>query len=130
MPTVGLSPEVLNLLLYAGDQFVYTLEFADPETHAALDVSGYTFAAQIRTAQTAATSTATFSIDTTDADIGVIVVSLTPAQTAALCTPGGGAATKAYTWDLQRTAVDDADDVRTLFAGTVTVTLDRTRIGS
>ena len=77
----------------------------------AIDVSAWSFSAKIATGYSTA-STATFSIATGSAASGIITLSLTSTQTAALTL------TSSYVWDLQRTL---AGDVKTLITGKVRV---------
>lgn len=123
---VGQDPEDLPLSIYCGDRWEHPFHFVD-EAGDPVDVSGYSWAAQVRTSQTASSAEADFSFDTTDAVTGVVVMYLTKADTAALLTPGEGKSSKSLTWDLQRTLIADPEQVRTLYSGAVTVTLDRTR---
>lgn len=130
MARIGLLPTPLDIDLYSGDSFTASFQFNDDsDPPGAVDLSSYTFNAQVRSDQTDTGTPTTFSIDTTGAASGTIVIHLTPAQTTALllARPGGSKAA-GLTWDLQRTVTGSSDDVRTLFAGTVTITLDRTRL--
>jgi hypothetical protein len=137
VPTVGLLPAVLDIAIYSGDLCEIPFVFNDegdplavpPVDPAPIDMSGFSFAAQIRLTQTDVSAAAgVFSIDTSDAAAGRIVLTLTPAQTVLLIPAAGGRTYVEYTWDLQRSATGDANDVRTLFAGTVKCYLDRTRL--
>lgn len=76
-------PATLHLEMYRGDDYVHQLMFTNNASPpAALDVSDYTFSAQIRDRPEKGTVLlATFDIDTTDAEDGIIVLSLPPAAT-------------------------------------------------
>lgn len=105
-----------NLSIYAGDDYSHTITAVDGDA-VAVDLSDRTWTAQWR--EYAAASTAVdFSVDTTNAATGVLVLSMTAAQTATL--------SRAGTWDLQGTYTADSA-VETLLAGTVTCTKDVTR---
>ena len=110
------SPGVLNLEVYSGDTLSLPLVFDDGTNP--LVLTGYTFAAQARLKKADTTATAVFTFDTTDAATGEIILQLSALESAKL--------TKAsYSWDLQWT--DPDDNVLTVLAGTIAVTLDVTR---
>lgn len=100
------------------DSYAHEITFVDSNS-APLDVSNRTWAAQVRSDPSSSGSPdATFSVDTTSAATGIIVLALTTTATAAL-QPG-----RAYRWDLQATV---GSDVTTMVAGSVTVVQDVTR---
>jgi len=102
-----------NIVLERDTDFSESLTFySDACFSTTLDVSDYTFQAQIRATDTSSTVIATFTIDTTDAATGNIVLSLTAAQTLAL-TAGS------YFWDLR--CVDANSVVSRWVSGTATV---------
>lgn len=109
------TPGTRNLDIYRGDTYFHYITFNDGS--APIDMSAGTWLAQIRPGLRAEV-VATFTVDTTSAATGVIVLRLTPEQTAALTTHSS------LNWDLQRT-VDD--NVETLLAGTVTTRGDVSR---
>ncbi|MGL5936369.1 MAG: hypothetical protein ACRCZI_12210 [Cetobacterium sp.] len=93
-----------------GDTLTLTLTFRVQATQAPIDLTGRTFAAQVRDREGSSTLIASFSIDTTNAATGVLVLSIPAATTA----------TWAWThavWDLQQTV---GSVVQTLVAGRVT----------
>ena len=104
------------LQLYRGDSFVKTFQFymRDPDTSVLtpldLTLYGDTWIGQLRKTEDATDAT-TFLIDDSDADTGVISVSLTAAQTAGLPAEG--------VWDLQVTDTAQSPAfVRTMLRGT------------
>lgn len=118
-------PATLNLSFRAGDRFQRELIFHDGGRP--LDLTPWTFTAQVRVRRSADTAAASFTITTTNAATGVLVVTLSPAQTRNLNLPVNGRDTESYVWDFQATRTTNTDDVRTWFVGTVTVGLDVTR---
>lgn len=90
-------PDEVNLDYVAGDGFGFTLTFTDDDDEA-LDLTGYTFTSTIRDVAP--------TIDTADAETGIIGVSLTAAQTAA----GLGSAWR-FRW------TPPGGQVRTILAG-------------
>ena len=122
MPTtpVGPAPANLDLRAYQGVAWRRTLTFTqsgDP-----VDLTGSTFAAQIRKGAAAATVEETFTAETIDDDpelaANEVRLTLTAEQTAAM-EPGG------YAWDLDWT--DAAGDTTTPIAGQIRVTAQVTR---
>jgi len=100
-----------------GDDYTMSLTFySDAAKTSPMNLSGSTFAAQLRTSPDD-TAHVDFSIDTTNAATGVLLLSLTHTQTAALG--------RLYAWDLQQT--DGSGKVTTLIAGNAAVALDVTR---
>lgn len=107
------------ITIYQGDTYTHEITVQD-DAGAPVDLSDRTWAAQIRAYATADTALADFAVDATDAATGVLVLSLTAAQTAAL--PGRPAV-----WDLQGTYTADST-VETLIPNSVvTVTQEVTR---
>lgn len=122
--TVGSSPGQLDITGIRGDKWG-PLECTP---RVGLDLSGRTWLAQVRaTKDRPASVIATFVVDSTDADTGVLRLTLLPAQTALLVTPHPLPGQKSvagkgvYFWDLQATLVADATDVKTWFAGKIIV---------
>lgn len=109
------GPAVLDLEIYRGDDYVHVLTFVDdsipPEP---LDISGYTFIAQIRDRSEGGILYADFDVDDSDANVGVLVLSLT-SDTSRV--PTG------Y-WDLE---ANDGSSITTWLRGSVKVAGDITR---
>lgn len=101
--------ETLNYTLYGGDDFADIIEQVDDEENP-LDRTGYTYEAQIRVQHESTDILDEFTIDTTDLAIGIIILSLTGEQTAALPTRS--------VFDLEETSPGGL--VTTLFTGTIT----------
>jgi PKD repeat protein len=112
-----MPPASRDLTIYRGDIYSHQLTFENDATPpAALDVHTYTFTAQIRDRRDRATGTpaASFTVDATQAASGIIVLSLSETDTAALTG-------SLYYWDLQVEPIG-----QTWLAGTVTVSGDVT----
>lgn len=105
------------LLIRTGDTEQVTLIIKDEATGLPVNITGRTYAAQIRTAVNDATPLATFTCTITDAPAGKMVASLTAASTSTL--PTGNAC-----WDLQET---NGSVVTTLVGGSVSIVRDVTR---
>jgi hypothetical protein len=111
-------PAIVHLSCVAGDGFRHVFRFRDTDGNP-VDVSGYIWAAQVRTHEDAIAYEA-FDIDTTDAAVGDIVIALTGAQTRVLVGRNR--------WDLEfRTAANASP--QTVFAGMFRVAKDVTRTG-
>lgn len=102
--------------IYRGDDWARTITFADP-AGAVIDVSSRTFAAQIRATADSATILATMTVTMTQAALGIVEISLSAAQTAAL-------EAGVDRWDLSQTV---SGLKTTLLAGAVYVEGDVTR---
>ena len=111
--TVDLRPGKLNIKTSRGDTVGVPLTIQEGGVPA--NLTGRTFAAQIRRAKAASTAV-TVEVDTTGAAAGELVLRLAAATTAAL--------SGAYTWDLQQT---QGGTVRTIIEGTWTFGPDVTR---
>jgi len=111
-----MSPANLPLNIRIGDTETISVAIKD-STGAAVNITGRTYAAQIRTTTDAATALATFSCSITNAAAGTLTATLSASTTAAL-TAGLGV------WDLQET---NSTTVTTLLAGSVTIVQDVTR---
>jgi hypothetical protein len=72
-----------DIRIYQGDTFVHRLEIVDANENP-VDVSGSTFECQIRKRASYQTVEATFAVDYSDANIGRILLSLTPPETESL----------------------------------------------
>lgn len=107
-------PGSRSLTVYAGDDYTHTVTAVDGNGDP-VDLSDRTWTAQWRRSRVSATAVA-FTVDTTNAAAGVLVVSLTAAQTAQLASGE---------WDLQGVYGDGT--VETLLQGEVVVTKDVTR---
>lgn len=127
-PTINLQPASLDLLLYAGDGASINLNCKDSEEVDAepVDMSG-AVAAQIRFAHgETGTPLATFDVDMTDAVTGVIVLSLTAADTRTLSDDEASAGGKfTGVWDVQWTPPGSSP--RTFIQGRVECVDDVTR---
>ena len=101
-----------NMLINRGNDFSKSLTFYVGRYCDGVkrDVSASTFTAQIRPSAGSATLTETFTIDTTDAANGKIILSLTDVETQAM-TAGD------YAWDL----LEDNGTKVTKVGGSVTV---------
>lgn len=115
MSSIDGRPIDLPLDLYANDTLAHQI-FFETDEGLAIDKSGSTFAAQIRSPAAASTTLATITVITTGAANGEIVLFL--ANTSVVMSLDGAQ------WDLQETA---GSAVTTILAGPVTVTQDVTR---
>lgn len=123
-PTIDLSPQELDLILYSGDGIRFRLVITDKDDQP-VNVTGEV-KAQIRARRgTPATEDpeAEFDVDMSQADTGIITLTLTGAHTQAL-TPNPG---KRFVgaWDVEWTPLDSQP--RTLCQGKVECYLDVTR---
>ena len=107
-----------DIAIYQGDTYGHILTVTDDATPpVATDVSARTFAAQLRRYPQDSTVAAQFAVDMSNASTGVVGLSLTAVQTAALT---GGV----YSWDVHMIT---GSSVLTLFAGEAVVTAEVTR---
>jgi hypothetical protein len=114
---INLQPQVLDLALYAGDGVEFRLVCTD-KAGAPIDITG-TVKAQVRVDRlTPDPPVVAFSVNSTDAYLGIIVLSLTGAQTATLGKFNG-------VWDVQWTPA--GEQPRTLCQGKVECVIDVTR---
>ena len=107
-----------NLTLRMGDTESVTVTIQD-ENGSAVDISGRTYAAQVRANAEDTTILATFTCAIVNAAQGILTATLTSTETRAL-TPG------LAVWDLQETN-PVGPVVTTLLAGQVTIVQDVTR---
>lgn len=113
-PTVDLRPTNANVKMRRGDTAAPPMLIREAGEPA--DLSGRTFAAQIR--RSAAASTAIeIDVDTTEAADGILVLRVDKDVTETL--------TGEFVWDLQQTI---GDSVRTILAGKWTFDADVTRL--
>src|SRR5688572_15619228 len=114
-------PGPYPLTLYRGDTRTWQLDFTEDDEVTTVDVSGRSWRAQIRESQASdAALIASMTIDSTDADDGLLVMRLTATEARKLTGSSG------Y-WDLEGTLISDAEDVRTFLAGDVEVEGDGSR---
>ena len=107
-----------DIEIYQGDTYGHVITVTDDAVPpVATDVTGRTFAAQLKRYPGSDTVAATFAVDMTDAATGVVELSLTATQTAAL-------AAGPYAWDVHMVT---GSSVLTLFAGEAVVTAEVTR---
>lgn len=104
-------PQNYDLTIYEGDAVKFTVSVKDA-ANAAVNLTGYTAKAQLKTSFTDASPVEFVCTITTPTD-GVVSVYLAPATTATLI------AGESYIWDFQLT--EPGGDVRTYLAGDVTV---------
>lgn len=109
-------PATLNIIIRTGDTETISVAIKD-SAGAAVDITGRTYAAQIREQAESTTALANFSCTITSAVAGTLAATLSATTTAAL-TPG------LAVWDLQET---NGSVVTTLLAGQVTIVQDVTR---
>jgi hypothetical protein len=102
-PTVDLRPGKLDIKVTRGD--TDGIPIVIREGGVAADLTGRTYAAQIRRSKDAATATQV-TVDTTDALTGELVLRLEPTVTQTL--------TGEYQWDLEQTV---GGSVRTILTG-------------
>lgn len=101
--TITYVPQVLDLIMYAGDGVKFRLVVTDV-AGAPVNLTG-TMIAQVRVArEDPDPSVASFTVDLTDAATGIAVLELTGVQTHALITTDEKFV---GVWDLQWTAVGD-----------------------
>lgn len=118
--TITYDPQILDLILYAGDGTEFRLVVTDAAA-APVPLTG-TMIAQIRNQRDDVTVVTAFDIDLAEADDGIAVVSLTGDQTQDLVTNG---AKFSGVWDLQWTPT--AEEPRTLCQGKVECAPDVSR---
>jgi len=110
LPAAVGEPAFVPLRIYQGDDFMLTVRVS--QSGSPINITGFVFAAEIRDGYADdAPVTETFTITIDDAPGGILNISLTDLQTAAI--DAGD-----YRWDLQMT---DGSETTTLLAGPVTV---------
>ena len=100
-----------NITIYQGDTYAHELRIRD-SANANVNITSRTYTGQIRKKRNSETATATFSSEITSAANGVVVMSLSSANTANI-------AAGTYVYDFQET---NGNAVTTLITGTCTVT--------
>jgi hypothetical protein len=117
--TLDLGPGCLKLRLYGGDANSFAVEVTDDGT--LVDVTGWDFQAQARTAAGDAAAAATATCTVLDGPAGKVEIAWGDLRTLL-----GTGTSWSGVWDFQATP-DGAGLPRTLLAGTFTVSLDVTR---
>lgn len=120
MPTIDLSPQELDIILYSGDGVRFRLVVTDKDDQP-VNLTG-TIEAQIRTKRgLEGDPSAQFDVDMSNADTGVAILSLTGEQTHLL------AETRKFVgvWDIEWTP--EGSSPRTLVQGKVECGLDVSR---
>jgi hypothetical protein len=110
------SPASYPLTVRIGDTETVSVTLQD-SAGAAIDITGRTYAAQIRATADAASPLATFTCTITNAAAGTFACTLSAATTRALSTGVG-------VWDLEET---NSSTVTSLLAGPVQIVQDVTR---
>jgi hypothetical protein len=124
MSQINLSPQVLDLIFYAGDGANFRLLVKDSNGDP-VPLTG-SINAQIRMARYAADPpNAEFNVDMTQADQGIIILSLTGEQTADLMEYQVNTKKFSGVWDVQWTP--DNSEPRTLVQGKVECNHDVSR---
>ncbi len=119
--TINYSPQVLDLVLYAGDGISFSLTVTDSDS-VPINLTG-TMLAQIRTERDSMDPpSAQFDIDLDDAENGIAILRLTGDETQALVV---GEEKFVGVWDLQWTA--SGDEPMTLCQGKVECAPDVSR---
>lgn len=112
------APATRRLTIYAGDTYDHVITFeTDDDPAQPVPLDDRTWTAQWRPSRAIDDEAVDFTVDDTDAATGVLVISLTAAQTTELATNG--------VWDLQGEFADGT--VETVLTGPVDWTKDVTR---
>ena len=112
------APLTANLTFVRGDTWQFQVVITSDEAGVTpVNITGYTFAAQCRTAPDISAISGTATCTVTNGAAGELLVSWSATTTAAI-SPG------LYYWDLQQTA---GASVTTIMAGQITVLADVTR---
>jgi hypothetical protein len=106
--------QIVDFELVRGDDFSRVIQFRQNDTP--LNITTWTLNGQLRQKYDATTKT-TLALTKVDASIGLLRITLTKAQTAAL--------KGVYVWDIERTVTGATD---TPVGGQITVSPDVTRI--
>jgi hypothetical protein len=110
------------ITLYRGDTRTWSLAFTEDDETTPVDVSSFTFEAQVRETFDSSSVLLTLTVDDADADTGVLVLTLPAAQWTGASI--AAVPTAKWHWDLQGTA---GSEVRTFLAGKVKTLGDVTR---
>lgn len=102
---------IRNITIYQGDTYTHELKLRN-SSNAVINITTRTYAGAIRKRRSSEEVTVTFASEITDGANGVVVLSLTPAQTANI--PAGN-----YVYDFQET---NGQVITTLLTGNVIVT--------
>jgi hypothetical protein len=114
-------PARLDLVIYQEDTYSRIVQLAADEAgDDPIDITGWTFAAHIRTRPSSAESVVEFDIEVDDAEEGLLTLSLDSPTTLGL------SIARPYVWDFQ--ATHDDGTVRTYLRGNVSITGDVTRV--
>jgi hypothetical protein len=125
--TISLIPEQVDLQLYGGDGVELEINVSNGSA-SPFPLDGEV-AAQIRGSRVNPDSMADFAVDMTNADIGIVIVSLTGDQSASLHgDPTAPIEKFKGVWDVQWTPESGRAPV-TLVQGNVESSLDVTRLG-
>ena len=100
-----------NITIYQGDTYAHELRIKD-SANANVNISTRTYTGQIRKKRNSDTAAATFTSEITNGANGIVVLSLTSAETANI-------ASGTYVYDFQET---NGSTVTTLITGTATIT--------
>jgi hypothetical protein len=111
--TLRQLPRPVNLVTYRGDDFAFALTVWNSDGTAA-DLSGGTFAAQVRATADSTDELGTLAVTVTDNNVDLHLANTTSA-----------ALPRSAVWDVEMT---DAGWVTTLAAGTLVTTADVTRL--
>lgn len=118
---IDLTPDTLDLVLYAGDNGDFQIKFQDTDENP-VDVSAWEWESQIRNLREA-TDEIDLTVDNSDGVDGIIIVRIPGMVTANLATSAYG--DKSY-WDIQATPPGLSDPI-TMLQGTVTCKKDVSR---
>jgi hypothetical protein len=119
--TIDMTPDSLDLLLYAGDGGDFQVCFVDTQ-NVPIDVFGWLFSAQIRKSRTSPEHR-TLTINMGDASNGIITIMIPKEVTRDLANDQWNTE---WVWDLQ-TITPDRSDPTTLLQGDVVCTQDVTK---
>ena len=117
---MDLTPDTLDLVLYAGDRGDFQLEFIDDNSQK-IDVSTWVWTAQIRGSRDSE-SFIDLTIDMTDALTGLITVRIPSTVTRSLVSSGDNSISY---WDVQ--CIRGGGDPITVLQGTINCSQDVTR---
>jgi hypothetical protein len=118
--TIDLTPAVLDLNLYAGDDGSFQIIFVDIDNNT-IDVSIFTWEAQIRNTR-ASSDHISLTVDVSEANVGILTIDIPESVTRSLA---NNLWNKTSQWDLQST--DGTSPVVTILQGSVYCGLDVTR---